>query len=63
MGTPPILANKNASAASVFTPAALLREARRQKAWKRLTRRRFAFWIPMAIWFGGCGRQALRPHS
>ena len=31
MGTPPILANKNASAASVFTPAALLREARRQK--------------------------------
>jgi uridine phosphorylase len=31
MGTPPILANKLSSAASVFTPAALLREARRQK--------------------------------
>jgi hypothetical protein len=31
MGTPPILANKLASASSVFTPAALLREARRQK--------------------------------
>lgn len=28
---PPILSNKNASAASVFQPAALLREARRQK--------------------------------
>ena len=31
MVTPPILANKLTSAASVFTPAALLREARRQK--------------------------------
>jgi hypothetical protein len=28
---PPILSNKNASAASVFRPEALLREARRQK--------------------------------
>jgi uridine phosphorylase len=31
MATPPILANKFTSAASVFTPVALLREARRQK--------------------------------
>jgi uridine phosphorylase len=31
MVTPPILANKLTSAASVFTPTALLREARRQK--------------------------------
>jgi hypothetical protein len=31
MVTPPILDNKHASAASPFTPAALLREARRQK--------------------------------
>src|SRR2546423_1036681 len=31
MATPPILASKFTSAASVFTPAALLREARRQK--------------------------------
>jgi hypothetical protein len=28
---PPILTNKNADAPSVFEPAALLREARRQK--------------------------------
>jgi D-3-phosphoglycerate dehydrogenase len=32
MTTPPILRNKTLSAASVFKPAALLREARRQKA-------------------------------
>jgi uridine phosphorylase len=31
MGTPPLFANKRTSAASIFTPAALLREARRQK--------------------------------
>jgi uridine phosphorylase len=31
MGSPPILDNKHASSPSIFTPAALLREARRQK--------------------------------
>ncbi|MGB8398114.1 nucleoside phosphorylase [Bradyrhizobium sp.] len=31
MGTPPILDHKDASSSSVFTPSALLREARRQK--------------------------------
>ena len=31
MVTPPILDNKRASSKSLFTPSALLREARRQK--------------------------------
>ncbi len=36
MTTPPILANKNPVEASVFAPAALLREARRQKVFAAL---------------------------
>jgi hypothetical protein len=56
MVTPPILDNKRASMPSVFAPAALLREARRQKGLDTWMCRRSASWTRMATWCVSCDR-------
>ena len=56
---PPIITNKNYLSPSVFTPANLLREARRQKSILNESFQRFAFWIQMVTSFRDIGRLSL----
>jgi hypothetical protein len=52
--TPPILDNKRASSESVFTPSALLREARRQKGLDDVQAPSVCILDPDGDWCVGC---------
>lgn len=59
----PILDNKNPSAPSVFAPAALMREARRQKSIKEAVVPPFACWIRTATWSAIFAGPGAKPFS